>query len=67
MNRIIYLSIICLVSAISCYAQCDEHTIQVIEEKKLLTGIGRVRSIETDGQNNIYIGVENLGILKLIH
>ena len=35
MNRIICLSIICLVSAISCYAQCDEHSIQIIEEKKM--------------------------------
>ena len=47
--------------------QCKIENNRVIEEKKLLTGIGRVRSIETDGQNNIYIGVENLGILKLIH
>ena len=47
--------------------QCKIENNRVIEEKKLLTDIGRVRSIETDGQNNIYIGVENLGILKLIH
>ena len=47
--------------------QCKIENNRVIEEKKLLTDIGRVRSIETDSQNNIYIGVENLGILKLIH
>ena len=47
--------------------QCKIENNRVIEEKKLLPDIGRVRSIETDSQNNIYIGVENLGILKLIH
>ena len=47
--------------------QCKIENNRIIEEKKLLTDIGRVRSIETDSQNNIYIGVENLGILKLIH
>ena len=36
-----------------------EHTIQLLEE------IGRVRSIEIDNFGDIYIGVENLGIVKL--
>ena len=32
---------------------------------KLLEEIGRVRSIEIDNYGDIYIGVENLGIVKL--
>ena len=36
------------------------------DEKKLLEDIGRVRSIEIDDNDNIYVGVENLGIIKLL-
>lgn len=39
---------------------------KVIKEERLLDGIGRVRSIEQGPDGYIYIGVENLGIVKLI-
>ena len=45
--------------------QCILKDGKVIEEKKLLEEIGRVRSIETDNFGDIYVGVENLGIVKL--
>lgn len=48
MNRIIYLAIICLVSAISCYAQCDEHSIQIIEEKKCLPNTNFVLKVSDE-------------------
>ena len=44
----------------------DNEGNNIVNEKRLLEDIGRVRSIETDNENNIYIGVENLGILKLL-
>ena len=37
----------------------------VVKENRLLDQIGRVRSIELDKNKNIYVGVENLGIIKL--
>ena len=40
--------------------------VKLFEEKRLLNQIGRVRSIELDKNKNIYVGVENLGIIKLI-
>ena len=39
---------------------------KVIKEKKLFEQIGRVRSVELDKDKNIFVGVENLGIIKLI-
>ncbi len=39
---------------------------KVDSEEKLLTGIGRVRSIKEGPDGYMYIGVENLGIVKLI-
>ena len=39
---------------------------KVIKEERLLDGIGRVRSIEQGPDGYIYVGVENLGIVKLI-
>ena len=39
---------------------------QVYKEVKLLRGIGRVRAIEQGNDGYIYVGVENLGILKLL-
>ena len=39
---------------------------KIKDEKKLLEDIGRVRSIEIDYNDNIYVGVENLGIIKLL-
>jgi len=46
--------------------QCIIDNGKIIEEKRLLNQIGRVRSIELDKNKNIYVGVENLGIIKLI-
>ncbi|MDP5082299.1 MAG: PQQ-dependent sugar dehydrogenase [Winogradskyella sp.] len=39
---------------------------KVIKEERLLDGIGRVRSVEQGPDGYIYVGVENLGIVKLI-
>ena len=46
--------------------QCIIENGKIVKENKLFEEIGRVRSIELDNYKNIYIGVENLGILKLI-
>ena len=46
--------------------QCIIKNGEIIEEKKLFDQIGRVRSIELDKDKNIFVGVENLGIIKLI-
>ena len=39
---------------------------RVFKEVKLLEGVGRVRSIEQGLDGFIYVGVENLGIIKLL-
>ena len=39
---------------------------KVVKEERLLDNIGRVRSIEQGPDGFIYVGVENLGIVKLI-
>ena len=46
--------------------QCLIENGEIIKENRLLDQIGRVRSIELDSDNNIYVGVENLGIIRLI-
>ena len=46
--------------------QCIIENGKIVKENKLFEEIGRVRSVELDNYKNIYIGVENLGILKLI-
>jgi len=38
---------------------------KVVKEEKLLKGLGRVRSIEEGPDGYLYIGIENLGIVKL--
>ncbi len=38
---------------------------KVIKEERLLNGIGRVRSINQGPDGMIYVGVEQLGIVKL--
>ena len=38
---------------------------KVIKEERLLDGIGRVRSVEEGPDGYIYVGIENLGIVKL--
>lgn len=45
-----------------CYMEND----RVVKEERLLDGIGRVRSIEQGPDGFIYVGVENLGIVKLL-
>ena len=49
-----------------CLHQCVIKDGKVVEEKKLFDQIGRVRSVELDNDKNIFVGVENLGIIKLI-
>ena len=39
---------------------------KVFKEEKLLKGIGRVRSVEQGLDGFIYVGVENLGIIRLL-
>ncbi|TYA53815.1 PQQ-dependent sugar dehydrogenase [Formosa maritima] len=39
---------------------------KVIKEEKLLEGLGRVRSLEQGPDGYIYVGIEKLGIVKLI-
>jgi quinoprotein glucose dehydrogenase len=39
---------------------------KVIKEEKLLEGIGRVRSLEIGPKGFVYVGVENLGIIKIL-
>ncbi|MFK7782858.1 PQQ-dependent sugar dehydrogenase [Psychroserpens sp.] len=39
---------------------------KVIKEERLLDGLGRVRSVNQGPDGYIYVGVENLGIVKLI-
>lgn len=38
----------------------------VFKEIKILEGLGRVRSVEQGLDGYIYVGVENLGIIKLL-
>jgi len=46
--------------------RCELKDGKVVREERLLDGIGRVRSIEQGPDGFIYVGVENLGIVKLI-
>lgn len=39
---------------------------KVFKEVRMLKGIGRIRSIEQGNNGYIYVGVENLGIIKLL-
>ena len=39
---------------------------KVIKEERLLDGIGRVRSVEQGPDGYIYVGVENVGLVKII-
>lgn len=39
---------------------------KVTSEEKLLDGLGRVRSVEQGPDGYIYVGIENLGIVKII-
>lgn len=39
---------------------------KVIKEERLLDGLGRVRCVEQGPDGYVYVGIENLGIVKLI-
>lgn len=45
---------------------CTLEDNKVIKEERLLDGLGRVRCVEQGPDGFIYVGVENLGIIKLI-
>ena len=47
-------------------SNCTLKNGKVVKEDKLLEGIGRVRSIEQGPDGYIYVGVENVGIVKLV-
>lgn len=46
-------------------SRCEIKNGKVVNETKLLDGLGRVRSIEQGPDGYIYVGIENLGIVKL--
>lgn len=46
----------------NCYLNHDK----VIKEERLLDGLGRVRSVVQGPDGYIYVGIENLGIVKLL-
>ncbi len=46
--------------------KCTLKDNKVIKEERLLEGLGRVRSVEQGPDGYIYVGIENLGIVKLI-
>lgn len=45
---------------------CTIENNKVIRERKILEGLGRVRSIEQGRDGYIYVGIENLGIVRLL-
>jgi glucose/arabinose dehydrogenase len=45
---------------------CTLKNNKVIKEERLLDGLGRVRCVEQGPDGYIYVGIENLGIVKLI-
>ena len=45
---------------------CTIKNNKVVKEEKVLEGLGRVRSIEQGNDGYIYVGIENLGIVKLL-
>ncbi len=46
-------------------SHCILNGSKVVKEEKILEGLGRVRSIEQGPDNYIYVGVENVGIVRL--
>ena len=46
--------------------KCTLKNNKIIKEERLLDGFGRVRSIEQGPDGYIYVGIENLGIVKLL-
>ena len=47
-------------------ANCTLENGKVIKEEKILEGLGRVRSIEQGNDGFMYVGIEGLGIVKII-
>jgi glucose/arabinose dehydrogenase len=45
---------------------CTIKNNKIVKQERLLDGIGRVRSVEQGPDGYIYVGVENLGIVKLL-
>jgi len=45
---------------------CTIKNNKVVKEERLLNGLGRVRCVEQGPDGYIYVGIENLGIVKLI-
>ncbi len=45
---------------------CTLKNNKVVKEEKIVEGLGRVRSIEQGRDGYIYVGIENLGIVKLL-
>ncbi|WP_431158537.1 PQQ-dependent sugar dehydrogenase [Winogradskyella poriferorum] len=45
---------------------CTIRNGKVVKEERLLDGHGRVRSVEQEPDGFIYVGIENLGIVKLL-
>ena len=39
---------------------------KVVQEEKLIDGLGRVRAVKQGPDGYIYVGVENVGIVKII-
>ncbi|MEM9680664.1 MAG: PQQ-dependent sugar dehydrogenase [Bacteroidota bacterium] len=39
---------------------------KVVKEERLLNGLGRIRSVEQGPDGYIYVGIENIGIVKLL-
>lgn len=46
--------------------RCVIENNKVVAEEKLIKGLGRVRSVKEGPDGYIYVGVENLGIVKII-
>ncbi|OSY88167.1 hypothetical protein WH52_08525 [Tenacibaculum holothuriorum] len=47
-------------------ANCTLQKRKVVKEEKMLEGLGRVRSIEQGLDGFVYVGIENLGIIKIL-
>lgn len=47
-------------------ANCTLQNGKVVKEEKILEGLGRVRSIEQGPEGFIFVGIEGVGIVKLI-
>lgn len=39
---------------------------EIVKEERLLDGLGRVRTVNQGPDGYIYVGIENLGIVKLL-